>query len=74
MFQYDIKRIMPFQPVVIRLHGFRCGIGQFNFRFSIWSTRVFQGTSFLCAGSVIHAIGDQDIRRMGAYLSITYNI
>jgi NADH:ubiquinone oxidoreductase subunit 5 (subunit L)/multisubunit Na+/H+ antiporter MnhA subunit len=26
----------------------------------------------MCAGSVIHATGEQDIRRMGVYLNITY--
>jgi len=28
----------------------------------------------LCAGSVIHATGEQDIRRMGAYSKFTYNL
>ncbi len=28
----------------------------------------------MCAGSVIHATGEQDIRRMGVYLSFTYNL
>lgn len=26
----------------------------------------------MCAGSVIHATGEQDIRRMGVYIKITY--
>lgn len=28
----------------------------------------------MCAGSVIHATGQQDIRRMGVYFVITYNL
>lgn len=28
----------------------------------------------MCAGSVIHATGEQDIRRMGVYIKITYNL
>jgi NADH:ubiquinone oxidoreductase subunit 5 (subunit L)/multisubunit Na+/H+ antiporter MnhA subunit len=28
----------------------------------------------MCAGSVIHATGEQDIRRMGVYIKITHHL
>ena len=54
-----------------------CGLSAYNLAmFHLFIHAFFKALLFLCAGSVIHAIGDeQDIRKMGGlmkYLPITY--
>jgi NADH-ubiquinone oxidoreductase chain 5 len=55
---------------------FAAGIGNYTFAlFHLVNHAFFKALLFLCAGSVIHATGHQDIRRMGALfkaLPITY--
>jgi len=54
-----------------------CGLSAYNLAmFHLFIHAFFKALLFLCAGSVIHSIGDeQDIRKMGGlfnYLPVTY--
>jgi NADH-ubiquinone oxidoreductase chain 5 len=78
MFQYDIKRIIAFSTCSqLGFMIFAAGIGNYNLSlFHLITHAFFKALLFLCAGSIIHAVGDQDIRRMGALfktLPITYS-
>lgn len=53
---------------------FAAGIGNYSSHCFTWSICFLQSTLILCAGSVIHATGEQDIRRMGVCLSSPYNL
>jgi proton-translocating NADH-quinone oxidoreductase chain L len=75
--QYDIKRIIAFSTCSqLGFMVFAAGIGNYSFAlFHLINHAFFKALLFLCAGSVIHATGEQDIRRMGALfksLPITY--
>jgi NADH-quinone oxidoreductase subunit L len=77
LLQYDIKRIIAFSTCSqLGFMIFSAGIGNYSFAlFHLVNHAFFKALLFLCAGSVIHSIGDQDIRRMGALfkaLPITY--
>jgi NADH-ubiquinone oxidoreductase chain 5 len=77
LMQYDIKRIIAFSTCSqLGFMMFATGIGNFSFAlFHLVNHAFFKALLFLCAGSVIHATGEQDIRRMGALfkaLPITY--
>jgi proton-translocating NADH-quinone oxidoreductase chain L len=77
LLQYDIKRIIAFSTCSqLGFMMFAAGIGNFSFAlFHLINHAFFKALLFLCAGSVIHATGEQDIRRMGALfkaLPITY--
>ncbi len=77
-FQYDIKRIIAFSTCSQLGYMFlACGLSAYNLAmFHLFIHAFFKALLFLCAGSVIHAIGDeQDIWRMGGlfyYLPLTY--
>lgn len=77
-YQYDIKRIIAFSTCSQLGYMFlACGLSAYNLAmFHLFIHAFFKALLFLCAGSVIHAIGDeQDIRKMGGlidYLPITY--
>ena len=77
-FQYDIKRIIAFSTCSQLGYMFlACGLSAYNLAmFHLFIHAFFKALLFLCAGSVIHAIGDeQDIWKMGGllnYLPITY--
>jgi len=77
LLQYDIKRIIAFSTCSqLGFMMFAAGIGNYTFAlFHLVNHAFFKALLFLCAGSVIHATGHQDIRRMGALfkaLPITY--
>jgi len=77
LLQYDIKRIIAFSTCSqLGFMMFAAGIGNFSFAlFHLVNHAFFKALLFMCAGSVIHATGEQDIRRMGALykaLPITY--
>lgn len=77
-YQYDIKRIIAFSTCSQLGYMFlACGLSAYNLAmFHLFIHAFFKALLFLCAGSVIHSIGDeQDIRKMGGlfnYLPITY--
>lgn len=77
MLQYDIKRIIAFSTCSqLGFMIFAAGLGNYTFAlFHLVNHAFFKALLFLCAGSVIHATGHQDIRHMGALfkaLPITY--
>jgi len=77
LLQYDIKRIIAFSTCSqLGFMMFSAGIGNYTFAlFHLVNHAFFKALLFLCAGSIIHATGHQDIRRMGALfkaLPITY--
>jgi len=76
--QYDIKRIIAFSTCSqLGFMMFAAGLGNYTYAlYHLVNHAFFKALLFLCAGSIIHAIGDQDIRRMGALfkaLPITYS-
>lgn len=77
-FQYDIKRIIAFSTCSQLGYMFlACGLSAYNLAmFHLFIHAFFKALLFLCAGSVIHSIGDeQDIWKMAGllpYLPITY--
>jgi len=77
LLQFDIKRIIAFSTCSqLGYMIFAAGIGNYSFAlFHLINHAFFKALLFLCAGSVIHATGEQDIRYMGALfktLPITY--
>jgi len=77
LLQFDIKRIIAFSTCSqLGYMVFAAGIGNYSFAlFHLINHAFFKALLFLCAGSVIHATGEQDIRYMGALfktLPITY--
>lgn len=77
-YQFDIKRIIAFSTCSQLGYMFlACGLSAYNLAmFHLFIHAFFKALLFLCAGSVIHSIGDeQDIRKMGnlyIYMPITY--
>ncbi len=77
-YQHDIKWIIAFSTCSQLGYMFlACGLSAYNLAmFHLFIHAFFKALLFLCAGSVIHAIGDeQDIWKMGGlinYLPITY--
>lgn len=77
LLQYDIKRIIAFSTCSqLGMMIFAAGVGNYQFAlFHLINHAFFKALLFMCAGSVIHAVNDQDIRRMGGLfksLPITY--
>lgn len=78
-FQYDIKKIIAFSTCSqIGYMFLACGLSAYNVAmFHLFTHAFFKALLFLCAGSVIHAISDeQDIRKMGGlfyYMPITFS-
>jgi NADH-ubiquinone oxidoreductase chain 5 len=75
--QYDIKKIIAFSTTSnLGMMFFACGAGYYSYAlFHLINHAFFKALLFLCAGSVIHATSEQDIRRMGGLreaLPITY--
>jgi NADH-quinone oxidoreductase subunit L len=76
--QTDIKRVLAYSTISQLGYMFvACGVGAFSAGiFHLVTHACFKALLFLGAGSVIHALNDeQDIRRMGGlkdYLPITY--
>lgn len=77
-YQHDIKWIIAFSTCSQLGYMFlACGLSAYNLAmFHLFIHAFFKALLFLCAGSVIHSIGDeQDIWKMGGllhYLPITY--
>ena len=76
--QYDIKRVLAYSTVSqLGYMFFACGVGAYGAAiFHLMTHAFFKACLFLCSGSVIHAMHEeQDMRRMGglrALLPITY--
>src|SRR5262249_48380373 len=66
--QPDIKRVLAYSTVSQLGYMFlACGVGAYTAGiFHLMTHAFFKGLLFLCAGSVIHAMGgEQDMRKMG---------
>lgn len=78
-FQYDIKKIIAFSTCSqIGYMFLACGLSAYSVAmFHLFTHAFFKALLFLCAGSIIHAISDQqDIRKMGGLfflLPITFS-
>ena len=77
LYQYDIKRIIAFSTCSqLGFILFSIGLGNLKFGlFHLFNHAFFKALLFLCAGSVIHACLEQDIRKMGGlwkFLPLTY--
>ena len=76
--QYDIKRVLAYSTVSqLGYMVFACGVGAYGAAiFHLMTHAFFKACLFLCSGSVIHAMHEeQDMRKMGglrAMLPITY--
>lgn len=67
-FQYDIKKIIAFSTCSqIGYMFLACGLSAYHVAmFHLFTHAFFKALLFLCAGSIIHSISDQqDIRKMG---------
>ena len=65
--QFDIKRVFAYSTIS-QLGYMFLGLGARAFGagiFHLWTHAFFKALLFLGAGSVIHAVGQQDLRRMG---------
>jgi NADH:ubiquinone oxidoreductase subunit 5 (subunit L)/multisubunit Na+/H+ antiporter MnhA subunit len=68
LFQYDIKKIIAYSTCSqLGYMFFSCGLSNYHVAFfHLFNHAFFKALLFLSAGSVIHALFDeQDIRRMG---------
>jgi NADH-quinone oxidoreductase subunit L len=76
--QTDIKKVLAYSTVSQLGYMFMaCGVGAFSAGiFHLMTHAFFKGLLFLAAGSVIHAVGDeQDMRKMGglrSYIPVTF--
>nr|WQF69694.1 NADH dehydrogenase subunit 5 [Ceramothamnion sp.] len=73
IFQSDLKKIIAYSTCSqLGYMIFACGLSHYNLSlFHLANHAFFKALLFLAAGSVIHAISDeQDIRRMGSFLTI----
>ncbi len=71
-FQNDLKKIIAYSTCSqLGYMVFACGLSHYNVSlFHLANHAFFKALLFLAAGSVIHAIADeQDLRRMGSFLS-----
>nr|WAX04127.1 NADH dehydrogenase subunit 5 [Polysiphonia sp.] len=80
IFQHDIKKVIAYSTCSqLGYMIFCCGFSAYNISlFHLFNHAFFKALLFLSAGSVIHAIQDeQDMRRMGSlisFLPITYSV
>ncbi len=80
VFQNDLKKIIAYSTCSqLGYMIFCCGLSNYSVSmFHLSNHAFFKALLFLCAGSVIHAISDeQDIRKMGSlinFLPITYSL
>ncbi len=65
--QFDIKKVFAYSTISQLGYMFLgAGVGAFGAGiFHLWTHAFFKALLFLGAGSVIHALGEQDLRRMG---------
>jgi proton-translocating NADH-quinone oxidoreductase chain L len=72
-FQYDLKRIIAYSTCSqLGYMVFACGLSNYNLAlFHLANHAFFKALLFLSAGSVIHAMNDeQDLRKMGGLVNI----
>ena len=72
-FQNDLKKIIAYSTCSqLGYMIFACGLSHYNVSlFHLANHAFFKALLFLAAGSIIHAISDeQDLRRMGAFISM----
>ncbi|MHA2407181.1 MAG: NADH-quinone oxidoreductase subunit 5 family protein [Candidatus Ranarchaeia archaeon] len=77
--QTDVKKILAYSTMsqlgmITAALGYGTELGLFAGEFHIWSHAIFKALLFLAAGSVIHAVGTNDIKKMGGlakYMPIT---
>ena len=80
VFQNDLKRVIAYSTCSqLGYMIFSCGMSSYNVSlFHLSNHAFFKALLFLSAGSVIHAVSDeQDMRRMGSlikFLPITYSV
>ncbi len=75
----DIKKVLAYSTMsqlgmIMAALGYGTHLGVFAGEFHIWSHAIFKALLFLSAGSVIHAVGTNDITKMGGlskYMPIT---
>jgi len=78
IFQYDIKKIIAYSTCSqLGYMFFSCGLSNYQIAiFHLFNHAFFKALLFLAAGSIIHALCDeQDMRKMGSlvnFLSFTY--
>lgn len=65
--QFDIKKVFAYSTISQLGYMFLgAGVGAFGAGiYHLWTHAFFKALLFLGAGSVIHALGEQDLRRMG---------
>ncbi len=76
----DIKRVLAYSTLsqlglMIAALGLGTSLGWFASQFHVMSHAIFKALLFLCAGSVMHAVGTTDIMKMGGlrkYMPITF--
>lgn len=76
----DIKRVLAYSTIsqlalMITALGVGTETGWFASQFHVMSHALFKALLFLCAGSVMHAVGTTDMREMGGlrkYMPITF--
>ena len=72
VFQYDVKKLIAFSTCSqLGYMFFSCGFSGYHVAiFHLFNHAFFKALLFLGAGSIIHALGDeQDMRRMGRLLN-----
>lgn len=80
VFQNDLKKIIAYSTCSqLGYMIFCCGLSSYTLSmFHLSNHAFFKALLFLCAGSIIHAVADeQDIRKMGSlinFLPITYSL
>lgn len=79
LMQYDIKKVIAYSTCSqLGYMMLSCGLSSYHVAlFHLMNHAIFKALLFLCAGSVIHAVGnEQDMRRMGGLsklLPLTYS-
>ena len=80
VFQNDLKKIIAYSTCSqLGYMAFSCGLSNYTVSmFHLSNHAFFKALLFLCAGSVIHSLSDeQDIRKMGSlvnFLPVTYSL
>ena len=72
--QTDLKRLLAFSTIsqlgyIMTAFGLGTPLGLLAGAFYVFSHGLFKGTLFLCAGSVQHAAGTRDMRKLGGLAS-----
>jgi NADH-ubiquinone oxidoreductase chain 5 len=73
LFLYDIKKVIAYSTCSqLGYMILACGLSFYNISFfHLMNHAIFKALLFLCAGSIIHSLNnEQDIRRMGGLLQV----